>query len=62
MMPGLGGVDICRTVRTRNRPEPHYLILLTSLKEKKDIVAGLGAGTYYPGYFSEDRKSHKKNG
>jgi len=44
IMPGLDGVDVCRKVREQNRPEPHYLILLTSLVDKKDIVTGLDAG------------------
>ncbi len=44
MMPGLAGVDVCRRIRDLGSDEPPYLILLTSLGEKADIVAGLEAG------------------
>jgi two-component system cell cycle response regulator len=44
MMPGLAGVEVCRRIRSLNSDEPPYLILLTSLGEKADIVAGLEAG------------------
>lgn len=44
MMPGLSGVDVCRRVRGLTSDEPPYLILLTSMGEKSDIVAGLEAG------------------
>jgi two-component system cell cycle response regulator len=44
MMPGLTGPEVCRLVRTLPSDEPPYLILLTSLAEKADVVAGLEAG------------------
>ena len=44
MMPGLAGVDVVRRVRSLGSDEPPYLILLTSMSEKADIVAGLEAG------------------
>lgn len=44
MMPGLAGVEVCRRVRGLESDEPPYLILLTSMSEKADIVAGLEAG------------------
>jgi phosphoserine phosphatase RsbU/P len=44
MMPGLNGPDVCRHAR-RERPLANlYLILLTALESRKDIVAGLDAG------------------
>src|SRR5260221_2491000 len=43
MMPGLAGVEVCRRIRSLNSDEPPYLILLTSLGEKADIVAGFGS-------------------
>jgi len=30
MMPGLEGVEVCRRVRALRKPEPPYLIVLTS--------------------------------
>jgi DNA-binding response OmpR family regulator len=42
MMPGMGGVEICRRVRELARPT--YLILLTSRTGSEDIVEGLEAG------------------
>ena len=44
MMPGLTGVEVCRLIRGLESDEPPYLILLTSMAEKADIVAGLEAG------------------
>ncbi len=44
MMPGLSGVDVVRHVRGLGSDEPPYLILLTSMSTKADIVAGLEAG------------------
>ena len=44
MMPGLDGLSLCRKLRTQERPEPLYLILLTSKDERGDIVQGLEAG------------------
>ena len=42
MMPGMGGVEICRRVRELGRHT--YLILLTSRTGSEDVVAGLEAG------------------
>jgi CheY-like chemotaxis protein len=42
MMPGMGGVEICRRVRELGRLT--YLILLTSRTGSEDIVEGLEAG------------------
>jgi len=42
MMPGMGGVEICRRVRELGRLT--YLILLTSRTGSEDIVEGLDAG------------------
>ncbi|HDL17870.1 MAG TPA: response regulator transcription factor [Bacteroidetes bacterium] len=44
MMPGLDGVEVCRKVRQLNLDHPPYIILLTALGEKENIVAGLNAG------------------
>ncbi len=43
-MPGMNGLEICRMVREA-RTEPYtYIILLTALDQKKDIIAGMEAG------------------
>ena len=44
VMPGLAGVDVCRRARTIDSGQPPYIILLTSLDRKADIVTGLQAG------------------
>jgi len=44
IMPGLTGLDVCRSIRGLASDEPPYLILLTSMGGKSDIVAGLEAG------------------
>lgn len=44
IMPGLTGVEVCQRIRGLATDEPPYLILLTSMGEKADIVAGLEAG------------------
>jgi sigma-B regulation protein RsbU (phosphoserine phosphatase) len=44
MMPGMNGPDICRRVRADRPLANMYLVLLTSLESRKDIVAGLDAG------------------
>ena len=44
IMPGLDGPDVSRNVRDLVRPEPTYIILLTSKQQKLDVVAGLNSG------------------
>lgn len=44
MMPGLDGAEICRKVRRQVKENSTYLILLTALGRKEDVVAGLQAG------------------
>ncbi|MBI5017507.1 MAG: response regulator [Deltaproteobacteria bacterium] len=44
MMPGKDGVELCRLVRARGDDEPTYVILLTALGTKSDVVQGLDAG------------------
>ncbi len=44
MMPGLSGPDICRNVRKSALKRPVYLILLTRLGKRDNIVEGLEAG------------------
>jgi phosphoserine phosphatase RsbU/P len=44
MMPRVEGAEVCRRVRKELPLANMYLILLTSLETRKDIVAGLDAG------------------
>ncbi len=44
VMPGLTGLEVCQHIRGLASDEPPYVILLTSMAEKADIVAGLEAG------------------
>ncbi len=44
MMPGMDGVDICRSLRTSEAASQPYLILLTCKGYQEDVVSGLGSG------------------
>ncbi len=44
MMPGVGGVDLCRQVRETGYPSPAYIILITARASREDVVNGLEAG------------------
>ncbi|MBF0496649.1 MAG: diguanylate cyclase [Deltaproteobacteria bacterium] len=44
VMPGKEGLDVCRMVRAANKPSYIYIIILTSLGNQDDIIAGLQAG------------------
>jgi phosphoserine phosphatase RsbU/P len=44
VMPGLDGLEVCRRVRSLERTEPTYIILLTAKDEKEDIALGLESG------------------
>ncbi len=44
MMPGMGGVEICKKMRHRKRNKYTYIILLSAKDRKQDIIAGLSSG------------------
>ncbi len=44
MMPEIEGIEICNRLRKLDTQTPVYVILLTTQKEKEDIVKGLEAG------------------
>ena len=44
MMPGMKGVEICREIRKIKTLTPPYIILLTSKRQREEIVEGLEAG------------------
>jgi two-component system, cell cycle response regulator len=43
-MPGMDGLEVVRRLRKAETTDPHYLIILTSRGEKKDVVEALNAG------------------
>lgn len=44
MMPEMDGLEVCRNVRQLMSPTPPYLILLTAMSSKQDVVKGIEAG------------------
>lgn len=44
VMPGMDGLEVVRKLREQKEDEPHYVIILTSRDEKKDIAKALNAG------------------
>ena len=44
MMPGIEGPEVCRRIRQQKKTTPTYMILLTALSEREQMVAGLEAG------------------
>ena len=43
-MPGISGLEVIRQIRSMKTDHPPYIILLTAMREKSDIVQGLEAG------------------
>jgi len=44
MMPGLDGIEVCRRLRECPATAPTYVILLTTKRDRDDIVSGLKSG------------------
>lgn len=44
MMPGMDGLEICRRVRQLPRATPPYLILLSAMSGKEQVVRGIRSG------------------
>jgi DNA-binding response OmpR family regulator len=44
MMPGLSGPEICRRTRALDQTSQKYLLMVTSLESKQDLVTALEAG------------------
>ena len=43
-MPGMGGVEVCRTIRESSiEPQPS-IVMLSAMSQKSDVTAGLEAG------------------
>ncbi len=63
MMPGMDGVEICRKIREQDGGNRTYVILLTALGGKEDIVTGLeaGANDYVTKPFNKDELRARVN-
>jgi sigma-B regulation protein RsbU (phosphoserine phosphatase) len=44
MMPGMTGIDVCRTLRERAPAAHTYVLIVTSREQTEDLVAALDAG------------------
>jgi len=44
MMPGMSGVDVCKELRQLQSEVPTYVIMLTAMGSRENIVEGLEAG------------------
>ena len=44
LMPEMDGLMLVKNIRTMETSNPPYLIMLTSLKDRQDVVKGLNAG------------------
>jgi CheY-like chemotaxis protein len=44
MMPGMDGLEVCRKVRESQPTVPPYIILLTAMATKENVVNGIEAG------------------
>jgi two-component system chemotaxis response regulator CheY len=44
MMPDLSGIDLCAAIRSESAERFPYVIFLTGLAQKKNVIAGLDAG------------------
>lgn len=54
MLPGMNGLEVCRTLKSRDQTADVPIIMLTAKGEEQDIVRGLemGADDYIPKPFS----------
>lgn len=44
MMPDLTGIELCQKIRAKPHRSYAYIIVLTSVSEKENVVKGLSAG------------------
>jgi len=44
IMPEMDGLELCRRIRTEERPNYPYVILVSALKGKSSYLQGMGAG------------------
>ena len=57
MMPGMDGVELCRSVRAANREPYIYILLLTARAESEDLVSAMEAGA--DDYLTKPLKAHE---
>ncbi len=57
MMPGMDGVEVCRSVRAAKREPYIYILLLTARAESEDLVAAMEAGA--DDYLTKPLKAHE---
>jgi diguanylate cyclase (GGDEF)-like protein len=44
MMPGMDGLELCRRIRAAERDSYTYIVLVTSLADRRDVLSGMQAG------------------
>lgn len=44
MMPGYTGLELCKMIREKFTKFPPYIIFVTAMESKEDVVSGLNAG------------------
>src|SRR5215831_863122 len=44
VMPDLSGIEICKHIRSRSNESYTYIIIVTGVTDKENLVAGLAAG------------------
>lgn len=56
MMPGINGVELCDLIRQRERSPYQYILLVTAMDDKQDLIRGLEAGAddYLPKPFDKN--------
>ena len=45
MMPGMDGIEVCRRVRSENRPGYVYILILTAKTQSEDLIMAMDAGS-----------------
>jgi len=43
-LPGIDGIELCRKLRDKSRPYYHYILMITSSSDERDVVHALESG------------------